>query len=80
MEEINLEKTSNINPLVLRNLGLEAINTKFPSKDWFHVYTDVSVIGILTGAGAGGTYSLFSFYYHAESETKNFDSESRKPS
>ncbi|KAJ4447107.1 hypothetical protein ANN_09107 [Periplaneta americana] len=40
----------------------ETINIRYPPQNWFHLYTDGSLISREQGAGAGVTCCLFSFY------------------
>ena len=56
-------------------LALETLNTKYPSEDWLHIYTDGSLSDQIDGAGAGGTSRFFSFYKSVGHQTTNFDGE-----
>ncbi|KAI5738059.1 hypothetical protein M8J77_002519 [Diaphorina citri] len=73
-----LEETfrkQDVAPLITKTMALETINTRYPSDDWLHIYTDGSLINPEDGAGAGIFCELFSFYKRLGTFTTNFDGE-----
>lgn len=54
-------------------LTLETINTRYPTEEWLHIYTDGSTKENLTGAGVTCTH--FSFYQSLGTDTTNYDGE-----
>ncbi|KAI5720833.1 hypothetical protein M8J77_012264 [Diaphorina citri] len=73
-----LEETfrkQDVAPLIAKTMALETINTRYPSDDWLHIYTDGSLINPEDGAGAGIFCELFSFYKRLGTFTTNFDGE-----
>ncbi|GFW80758.1 uncharacterized protein LOC103521360 [Trichonephila clavipes] len=80
---VNLKKTTcqfftlnrqPFSPQLVYN-ALETINIRFPPEEWFHIYTDGSLLDFAQGAGIGVFSHLFSFYLHAGPLTTNFDGE-----
>lgn len=72
MEEIKKENTPTE---VLKLLALETIHSRFPEEQWLHIFTDGSLLPNQSGAGAGATCHLFSFYKPLGFGTTNFDGE-----
>jgi Ribonuclease HI len=70
--EMNKQDTA---PSVAKTLALDTINSKYPSNNWLHIYTDGSLQDVEEGAGAGIYCELFSFYKNQGSNTTNFDGE-----
>ncbi|GFU95731.1 uncharacterized protein LOC103524116 [Trichonephila clavipes] len=64
-----------LSPTALHAIALETINTHFPPEEWFHIYTDGSLLDFAQGAGIGVFSHLFSFYLHAGPLTTHFDGE-----
>ncbi|KAJ4439355.1 hypothetical protein ANN_07477 [Periplaneta americana] len=55
------------------NTALETINTRYPTEEWLHIYTDGSTTENLTGAGVACTH--FSLYHSVGRDTTNYDGE-----
>ncbi|GFV30405.1 uncharacterized protein LOC103524116 [Trichonephila clavipes] len=71
---LNVRKRD-LSPTALHAIALETINTRFPPEEWFHIYTDGSLLDFAQGAGIGVFSHLFSFYLHAGPLTTHFDGE-----
>ncbi|GFW26328.1 uncharacterized protein TNCV_4423751 [Trichonephila clavipes] len=69
---LNVRKRD-LSPTALHAIALETINTRFPPKEWLHIYTDGSLLDFAQGAGIGVFSHLFSFYLHAGPLTTHFD-------
>ncbi|KAI5725988.1 hypothetical protein M8J77_022473 [Diaphorina citri] len=68
-------RKEDVAPSTAKILALETIHSKYPKESWTHIYTDGSFQNIETGAGAGVTSDLFSFYKGLGRNTTNFDGE-----
>ncbi|GFV38030.1 uncharacterized protein TNCV_2306251 [Trichonephila clavipes] len=68
---LNVRKRD-LSPTALHAIALETINTRFPPKEWFHIYKDGSLLDFAQGAGIGVLSHLF-FYLHAGPFTIQFD-------
>ncbi|GFX99344.1 putative rna-directed dna polymerase from transposon bs [Trichonephila clavipes] len=69
---LNVRKRD-LSPTALHAIALETINTRFPTEEWLHIYTDGSLLDFSQGAGIGVFSHLFSFYLHAGPSTTHFD-------
>ncbi|GFV16528.1 uncharacterized protein LOC103524116 [Trichonephila clavipes] len=69
---LNVRKRD-LSPTALHAVALETINIRFPPEEWFHIYTDGSLLDFAQGAGIGVFSHLFSFYLHAGPLTTHFD-------
>ncbi|GFT02274.1 hypothetical protein TNCV_85131 [Trichonephila clavipes] len=56
--------------LLFVRLLWKTINTRYPPDEWFHTYTDSSLLDFTWGAGAGIFCDLFSFYSHTTHDGK----------
>ncbi|GFX07850.1 uncharacterized protein LOC103524116 [Trichonephila clavipes] len=70
---LNMRKRD-LSPTALHAISLETINTRFPSEEWLHIYTDDSLLDFAKGAGIGVFSHLFS-YLHAGPLTTHSDGE-----
>ncbi|GFU88584.1 uncharacterized protein LOC103521360 [Trichonephila clavipes] len=68
---LNVRKRD-LSPTALHAIALETINTRFPTEEWLHIYTDGSLLDFAQGAGIGVFSHLFS-YLHADPLTAHFD-------
>ncbi|GFU41711.1 uncharacterized protein LOC103524116 [Trichonephila clavipes] len=69
---LNVRKRD-LSPTALHAIALETINTRFPPKEWLHIYTDGSLFDFAQGAGIGVFSHLF--YLHTGPLTTHFDGE-----
>ncbi|GFT38443.1 uncharacterized protein NPIL_47221 [Nephila pilipes] len=61
--------------LIFFAIVLKSIHTRFPPNEWFHIYTDGSLLDFSQGAGAGVLSDSFSFFLHVGIFTTHFDGE-----
>ena len=63
------------NPVLLKHLALEMMQTRYPIDKWMHIFTDGSILDDHTHAGAGIHSKLFSCYKPLGQPSTAYDSE-----